>query len=198
MSRDKRALRSRVVRRRRATVHSSDFQLRHAADWPISSCLISETWTEPEQLIQIVLTRARAGAGSGEKMAVGVYLVDPACLGLKNTYGKMMAGRERQEMLECIGMTAHMVEVEPGIAAGVIRAGIAYAADCGIEPQADFAETHHLVAGIPPLDVAGRLRLGGEDGKPLYIVGPEDDVDAIIRRLTAKLGTEGFDYALGI
>jgi hypothetical protein len=187
-----------MERHRHALVESPGFQLRRAADWPITSCLISENWTEPAVLIQIILTRARADAPADAPLAVGVYLVDPACLGLKNTYGMLMAAWKRREMIEQIGSTAVLVEVEPGIAAGIIRGAIDYAAGLGFPPQADFEDTHHLVANIPPADVSGHLHLGGEDGKPLYIIGPEDDAEAIVRKLTAKLGPDGFNYMMGI
>jgi hypothetical protein len=186
-----------MQRRRQDLVQSEAYQFSRAAQWPVSSCLISEDWAQPQVLIQIILTRGRPDAPPGRNLAVGVYLVDPACLGLKNTYGGMMDAQQRREMLEHIGMTAALCEIEPGVAVGIIRAAIAYAEALGFPPQADFRETQALLAGVPPADVSGRLRLGGENGKPFYITGPEDDAEAILRRLTAKLGPDGFDYAVG-
>ena len=64
------------------------------------------------------------------------------------------------------------------IAAGIICAGIDYAAKPGFSPHADFRTTQVLIGSIQPADVCGRLKLGGPDGKPLYIAGPEDDARA--------------------
>jgi hypothetical protein len=183
-------------RRRQELVRTDDFQFERAAAWPISSCLISENWTDQEVLVQIILTRAAPKASSERCLAVGVYLVDPACLGLKNTFGKIVTAIERRELIDTIGRTTTLREADAGIAAGIIRAGIDYAAKLGFEPQSDFRTTHCLVASIPPVDVSGRLKLGGPEGKPRYISGPEDDVDAILQRLTARLGPDGFDYVL--
>ena len=196
MSRDKRAQRLQMNRRRRELVQSDAYRLRQAADWPITSCLLSERWTEPESLIQIVLTRMKPATDRADKLAVGVYLLDPACLGLKNTFVDFPTPAERREILGHIESADPLAAIDPGIAVGLIRRSIDYARSLGFEPQQDFRNSELLLSGVEPADVSGQLRLGGLDGKPHYIQGPEDDVDSIINRLTARLGPDGFNYTL--
>jgi hypothetical protein len=68
---------------------------------------------------------------------------------------------------------------------------VAFAAGLGFEPHPDFAEVR---------DYLGELRepfaiTFGQRGRPLYVAGPHDDPVAVMRTLTAAVGSDGFAVA---
>lgn len=54
--------------------------------WPLYECWISEGWSEPGELTQILVAR-RAGSG---QVAYALFLVDLGCLGVKNADAGIM------------------------------------------------------------------------------------------------------------
>ena len=69
-----------AVMQRQAPPSSIAPVMREAAGWPLHECLITAEWRNPQEITQIVVARR---APSGE-VVCGVFLVDLACLGVKN------------------------------------------------------------------------------------------------------------------
>jgi len=69
-----------------------------------------------------------------------------------------------------------------------------YAADLGFSPHPDFRRAWPLLEEVDVAACAGAIPLGGEDGEPLFIAGPRDDVDHIMATLTRRLGPDGFHF----
>src|SRR5712692_6543325 len=96
----KRALTRSDVLSRPAT---ADTTLRTAPEWPLLECLVSRGWNKTSDgpnLTQIVVAR-QAPTG---KIAAGVFLVDLACLGVKNAFAKVFPSRAayQQELISDI------------------------------------------------------------------------------------------------
>jgi hypothetical protein len=51
-----------------------------AGQWPLLECWLTEEWQDVRQIVQILVARR----GPRDEIAVGVFLVDLGCLGLKN------------------------------------------------------------------------------------------------------------------
>lgn len=56
--------------------------LRAAGGWPLHECLLTKTWQKTEEIIQILVAR-RSTTG---QIAIGTFLVDLGCLGVKNAF----------------------------------------------------------------------------------------------------------------
>jgi hypothetical protein len=53
-----------------------------------------------------------------------------------------------------------------------------------LDPSEDWPQKHNLTFG--------------KDGKPLYVSGPEDNVDRIMAKLHRTAGEGNFDFLIGI
>lgn len=75
----------------------------------------------------------------------------------------------------------------------MVTQAVAYAQNLGFDPHPDFEVARHVL-GEKGEDCKERVfKFGGPDGKPLFMAGPEDDPQAIIDKLTARLGKDGFN-----
>src|SRR5260370_20041823 len=60
-----------------------------AADWPLHECVVSRTWKEPGELVQILVARS-----AGDEIAAAGFLVDLGCLGVKDALSHVLSRRE--------------------------------------------------------------------------------------------------------
>jgi hypothetical protein len=162
--------------------------------------MVSQGWDVqegPPPLVQVVLTRTQAGNDHTGRMAIALYLVDPGCLGVKNTFGQFCTADQRQRIITGAAKMVRLVEEDAAIAAMIIGQSIDYAAKLGFAPHPDFRHTQLMLTGIEPAGDTHRLRLGGPEGKPWFVPGPDDDPAKIMRQLTERLGVNGFHYVYG-
>lgn len=152
----------------------------------------SQSWRDTTQLTQIVVAR-RAPDG---RVAAGVFLVDLACLGVKDGFARLFNSRweYERELRSRITESQPMEQADLNLAAKIIREAINYAANLGFSPHPDSADAMLVLGKADPDACDVPIPLGGPNGKPLYIAGPYDDVQAIMNRLLRKLGPDGFDY----
>lgn len=170
--------------------------LRAASGWPVLEVLISASWEDPSQITQVLVARQSPQGW----VAGAVILVDRACLGVKNAFGRLFQTRQEyaSDLKDPIESTQPMVKADLNLGAKVIRESIAYARELGFEPHPDYYDAALVLAGARPEDCPLPVRVGGADGKPLYVSGPDDNVRAILAKLTRKLGPDGFHYLLQI
>ncbi len=172
--------------------------LRRAAHWPGLGCWVNQGWRDPEKLNQVVVARRDPYTG---EVFVCTVLLDRACLGAKNALvaNFATAAEFRKELLEDIGKTQDLIEIELNLAAAIIRAGIDYAAQFGFRPHSDYREAAILLGDADPQAVTEEIAVGGPEGKPYYISGPYDNPEKIIAQLRRKVGPDGFHflYAIG-
>jgi hypothetical protein len=167
-------------------------QIHQARSYPIEGC-----WTQPDWdkggLAVIAIARRQPDGN----LAFGTYLVDYYCLGLKNTYcnAGIPPGRFRRDYLLKIIPTGQPVQISPALAHEIIYGGIEYAAQYGFRPHRDF-ELSQYVLDPPDLHPRTGAVEFGHEGKPLYISGPHDHPDAIMRQLTRTAGEGNFHYLI--
>jgi len=150
----------------------------HARTWPIYECLINESW-DGCGMANILLSRKQPDGN----IVFGAYLMDIYCLGLKDTfyninqtssgYMKMIDGLDKREkMIDCSFSLAHTI----------IYKGIEYARSIGFEPHKDFIKTRLILEEPTDVEWSDDVEFG-IDGKPVYISGPNDDGEKILRKL---------------
>jgi len=167
-------------------------KIMNARNLPFYECLINSSWKE-NGLAKILISRKQQDG----KLLFGTYLVDILCLGLKNTfcnaditisqYKVEMRNRMFQEdgPLDCPLPTAHHI----------IYGGIDYAAQFGFKPNKDFRLSKFVLEDIRSVAPCEPIEFG-KDGKPVYIAGPDDDPERIIKQLETKLGKDNFNYTV--
>ncbi|MDH4138206.1 MAG: hypothetical protein OEW09_16040 [Anaerolineae bacterium] len=170
--------------------------LRSAGHWPLHECLLTKAWQEPGEIVQILVTR-RSSTG---QIAVGVFLVDLGCLGVKNAFADFLdSQREYKRGLRAEMMTGQaMFKADLNLAAKIIREAIAYAGELGFKPHRDYRDAMLVLGDADPDACDKPIPLGGKDGKPFFVAGPYDNVDQIMAKLTRKLGPDGFTYVVPI
>jgi hypothetical protein len=120
------------------------------------------------------------------------YLVDTWCLGLKDATGPRSVDRRRlggfiQQIFSA--WDEPPVQVPLDLGRQIVYGAIGYARELGFEPHADFGRAAGYLRAWD-----GKCELTfGRDGKPMYISGPYDDGDRIIRKLHRGLGDGNYD-----
>ena len=164
-------------------------KLRQARRFPIHECLINPSWQE-QGLVTILMSRRQPD----DHLAFGVFLVDIFCLGLKNTFANVDFAESRY-VREVVGRVYEQQESEPcdsELAQKIIYGAIAYARQFGFKPNKDFRLSQHLLDApetISPSDIEF-----GKDGKPLFVAGPDDNVQKILNQLRTTAGEGQYDY----
>jgi hypothetical protein len=165
--------------------------VRHARDYPICECWINDDWAEPTVLNQIIVARQQPDGD----IVFGVYLVDKACLGLKNTFcdAGFARPRYRNEVVGQVASSQDIRQCPPQLAHQVIYGAIDYAAQFGFKPQGDFRDSQYILAPRGTYEEEHEIEFG-VDGRPFFVAGPYDNSAAIIRKLERTAGPDNYDY----
>ena len=102
---------------------------------------------------------------------------------------------EYAAMVQHLEHDVHFAPCEPALALKIIETARSYAADLGFAPDPDYRAAVRLFGDVDPGFCDTNVTCG-QDGKPLYVSGPHDDVQAILRRLEDKLGRDGFHFVV--
>jgi hypothetical protein len=165
-------------------------QLRTSGSWRLHESLLTKAWRNPGEMVQIVVAR-RSPRG---QIAVGAFMVDLGCMGVKAAFGTLFDSEEDyREMRNNMRSHQDMTKADVNLVAKILRESIAYAKPLGFRPDPGYRDAV-LVLGDADPDVCEKSIPLGKDGKPLFIPGPDDKVDLIMAKLTRKLGPEGFNY----
>lgn len=172
-------------------------QLRQAASWPVMECWVNRDWKDPMQLNQVVV--ARRDPSTGVIVAAG-FLVDRACLGVKNALVTCIAtvGEYRDRFLAGFSEQQEMIRVSVNLAAAIVKAGLDYAASLKFRPHRDYAAAAILLCDADPTAITETIPVGGPEGEPYFIAGPNDDPDRIMAHLNQMYGSEGFGFSAPI
>lgn len=159
---------------------------------PVLVCLIT-TAIDDEGIGSLLISRR---AASGE-VALGYFLIDRYCLGVKDAFGKIPAPGEYGEMLE--NFRAQEVRpIDPPSAKRLIEDAVAYASSFGVSPHPDFRRVYPIFNGIDATEAKETFEMG-KDGKPYFFAGPYDSPARsrqILDKLTAHFGPDGFYYTI--
>jgi len=120
---------------------------------------------------------------------VGWYLVDIWCLGVKNADVKMnLSQKEVEEMLDRLSSSEQeMVACSYELVRSIILGSVAYAAHIGITPHHDWDRAKNI---IEPHRSFENNVIFGYEGKPFYVVGPNDRhiQDSVMQKVTKAGG----------
>ncbi|HSV67975.1 MAG TPA: hypothetical protein VLJ59_19045 [Mycobacteriales bacterium] len=127
------------------------------------------------------------------------YLVDVYCLGVKNTIGPRVM--DQHGLAEFARTFFSMYPAQPlavpvELARHLVFGAVEYARTLGFEPArgSDFDKTrNHLGQWTGPSAITF-----GKDGKPLYIQGPHDNPNRVMRTLERSIGAGNYDYLITV
>jgi len=166
--------------------------LKEAATWPLHEVLISSTWKEPMELTSILVARR----GPEDFYAMGSFLVDQACLGVKSAFGRILDELEYRKLRAQMRRSQELIPGDINLAAKIVRESVAYARSFGIKPDPDITEALLMIQDADPNLCKETIPLGGIQGKPTFIAGPYDNIEKIVRTLEKHLGPDGFDMVI--
>lgn len=87
-----------------------------------------------------------------------------------------------------------LIPCEPPLVAAIVRAGVRHAEGLGLRPCRDFGRVRPMIADIDPDACRDEIPVGGEDGRPMFVVGPHDRAPEILAHLRRRLGPDGFGF----
>lgn len=129
-------------------------------------------------------------------LGCGFFLVDLLCLGVKDVHYREMAPSDLDERVAEIAADGHaMVAIDPASAKRMILGAVAFAADCGMDPAADYRRVIRLFDGVDAATATEHFTYG-RDGMPVYVPGPNDGtakIREVERKLTRARGPDGWD-----
>ncbi len=198
--RDKALARKRKRREEKKSQHKAaqaardaECSLKHAGVWPIAVSQVNANWRE-RQLATVALARKRPD----RQFLLGMFLVDLGCLGVKNAiYDPALPASELAGLLTSLEAQEEMIDCSPELAAKIVAAGVDYAESLGFLPHPDYDRARVVLQGIDFTACPEAVACGGEDGKPMFVSGPDDDIEAVVSRLERKLGPDGFHFIIG-
>jgi len=160
-------------------------------DWPLRECLITEEWQDTFQITQILIARNAPGG----RIAVGSFIVDLGCLGVKNALSHVFESEgEYRALRNQITTRQSMVPCTLDLAAKVIEKAITYARSLGFEPHRDYGRAAPILGGADPQACRVSIPLGGPEGKPMFFAGPYDNVPKIMATLSRAVGPDGHNF----
>lgn len=163
--------------------------------WPVYECWVpTELW---EIGIGHVIVSRKNSLGD---IAVGMYLLDVFCLGVKDCFVRLTDGSGYKKMLQQVhSLTGELRPIEPNYASTLIYKAKEYAMRLGFKPHKDFLKAHLMLKDIS-IDEMLTFNFG-KDNKPLYVQGPNEsptDVRRIMHTLENNFGEKDYNYLLEI
>lgn len=129
------------------------------------------------------------------KLSVGVFLLDVFCLGVKNAMLSEKISLSQYKTLQMMSLGETLAPVQSCCAKKLVLGAVAYAENLGFKPHADYEATRGVMEGIEIENCAAEFEFG-QDGKPLYIPGPDETpkmVEHIVDQLRKSCGEDGFE-----
>ncbi|MBA2649326.1 MAG: hypothetical protein H0U75_06970 [Legionella sp.] len=163
--------------------------------WSLHECWVpTELWEIG--IGHVVVTRKN----SLGDIAVGMYLLDVFCLGVKDCFVRLTDASGYNKMLQQVRtLTGELRLVEPSYASTLVYKAKGYAMQLGFKPHNDFLKAHVMLKDIS-IDEMLRFNFG-KDNRPYYVQGPNEspaDVRRIMHTLENNLGQKDFNYLIGI
>ncbi|HWZ43458.1 MAG TPA: hypothetical protein VNW97_08265 [Candidatus Saccharimonadales bacterium] len=174
---------------------SMALQMAQAASAPILECLVPVNLFETG-IGNLVFARSLPDG----RIALGVFLLDVFCLGIKNAFFSMVTRDEYDRRLRQRLVDEDLQRVEPACLRKLVEGGVVYARELGFTPHADYAMAHQIFGDVDSAMCTSYFNYGHE-GKPLYISGPNEtaaQVKAIVDHLHRRLGPGNFDYMVAV
>lgn len=175
--------------------HDPKLGLEAAAHWVVFESLVSVGWRDTTRLVEILFAKEPPFGG----VVTCAFRVDLGCLGPKQGFVSQFRTRLEYETEFRAIMLSHtpMIRVEFPLAVKIIRESIRYARGLGFDTPEGVRRT---LNALGPLDVANKcdedIPVGGKDGCPFYVAGPDDDVNHVVSALARSCGSGNFQYSV--
>jgi hypothetical protein len=131
-------------------------------------------------------------------IAAVIFLVDRYCLGVKDAMAKILGASAYAEQLQRTRERFDVKNLPPETIRKFVEGAVAYAASLGLPPHPDYRKAK-LIFGSISADLSTEQLEFGQDGKPMFIAGPNDDAlrcRRILQALEASRGPGGFHYVI--
>lgn len=157
---------------------------------PIAKCLITPDWQESGISNIFVLRQRKDG-----NFAVGMFLVDTFCLGVKDaTYHPELTQEDLDEyMADYEADDSDLEEISYNEVHNIIYGAIDFAEDAGIYPAKDFAIAKYALEedtdNIPLIEYDF-----GKNGKHYLVIYPDGDEARYVKTLQNNLAPDEFDF----
>lgn len=158
---------------------------------PIHECLVAKELFDTG-LGTVVVSRSMPDG----RIGVSFFLLDVFCLGVKNAYFLAMPQEEYDFRLDTIEFNETLQPVLPSYARKLVEETEAYASNLGFAPHRDYQSAKKIFADVD-VTTCTESFVFGKDGKPFFIVGPNDTpkkIARILATLTKRCGPGGFEY----
>lgn len=174
--------------------HNVPGWIENAATWGLQEVLLSRNWTDTHSLATALVAR-RGPAG---QIAAASFLVDLACLGVKDSSIRLFRtySEYEEKMRERMTATQPMMPADPNLVAKILDTAVSYARQFGFEPDPIYDQARTLLADAVAEWSTVAVPTGGPEGKPHFVAGPYDNVERIMRKLTRAAGPGGFNYTI--
>ena len=130
------------------------------------------------------------------RIALGAFLLDVFCLGVKNAFFAIVARDEYAKRLSSWSAAESLQPMQPACFRKLVEGGVAYAHDLGFNPHVDYALARQIFGDVQATACPTHFEYG-HDGKPFYISGPHEtatQVRTIVEQLQRRLGPGNFDF----
>src|SRR5262249_20054527 len=128
-----------------------------AAQAPIRHCLVPESLFD-SGLGTVILARGN----TPYYLAVGGFLVDAWCRGVKDTFFHSANAEAFDMMMARMDATTPIASVDPSYARKLLRDAAAWAASVGFAPHRDFAAIERLFGDLRADACDATFQFGGE------------------------------------
>jgi hypothetical protein len=158
---------------------------------PIHECFVAENIFEAG-IGSVIIARQ---IPNGE-IAVGFFMLDSWCLGIKNAFLADLTEDEYQQKLQDVRFNEEIQPVSPAYARKLVEDCGVYAKDLGFSPHPDYKKAKRVFGNIDPGECTESFKFG-KDGKPYYVSGPYDTPEKthkILKTLEKNCGTDNYHY----
>lgn len=166
---------------------------------PAHECLVPERLFETG-LGTVIWTR-RTSYGS---IAVGAFVVDVFCLGVKNALFSVSTEQDYEHKVKPRLIQAHEDQgfqaVHPACARKLVEGAVRYAENLGFSPHRDYQKVKPIFGDVDGQTCPTGFTYG-RDSKPLYIRGPNESTlqaKRIVDHLNRICGEGNFDYLIAV
>ncbi len=150
---------------------------------PIFECLVNKDW-DTTQIANLIVARQHTNGN----VTAGVYLVDLACLGVKDTawFFNITETDYRNKIDQFFEMDGGAVHIDYITAHNIVHAGIEFAEEYEFKPHKDFKSITQYILDEDTEDIPIIEIECGIDGLPAYMPGPLHN-DAKAKQVIAQL-----------
>ena len=167
-------------------------QLAVAIEGEILNCYLSNRLVDTEVKFGIVMIVRQMPQG---RVACFRFLIDAMCQGVRDANENFLPKSEFRDTLEFYYDSEDLRVVNASTARKFVEDAIEFGRNCGFEPIAKYAKLAPIWGDINASQCKTVFHFGDEEGKPVFISGPNEkpeEVARIIEKLEAKVGSGNY------